>query len=91
MDAGFDGRAFCFLPLPVRTGLPVHVNGYFELSSNRRDVWYGKDMQGGGRARSDWNQLLLQEGVAGAYAKVPHPTSPHIPPADLSEHFTPRC
>lgn len=35
------GQAFCFLPLPVRTGLPVHVNGYFELSSNRRDIWYG--------------------------------------------------
>ena len=34
-----DGRAFCFLPLPARTGLPVHVNGYFELSSNRRDIW----------------------------------------------------
>lgn len=30
------GRAFCFLPLPVSVGLPVHVNGYFELSSNRR-------------------------------------------------------
>lgn len=29
------GGAYCFLPLPVNTGLPVHVNGYFELSSNR--------------------------------------------------------
>ena len=29
------GTAFCFLPLPVKTGLPVHVNAYFELSSNR--------------------------------------------------------
>lgn len=29
------GAAYCFLPLPVVTGLPVHVNGYFELSSNR--------------------------------------------------------
>jgi hypothetical protein len=29
------GRAYCFLPLPVSTGLPVHINGYFELSSNR--------------------------------------------------------
>jgi len=38
------GRAFCFLPLPVKTGLPVHVNGFFELSSNRRDVWHGGDM-----------------------------------------------
>ncbi len=35
-----DGRAFCFLPLPAKTGLPVHVNGYFELSSNRRDIWW---------------------------------------------------
>jgi hypothetical protein len=33
------GRAYCFLPLPVHTGLPVHVNAFFELSSNRRDIW----------------------------------------------------
>lgn len=26
------GRAFVFLPLPLATGLPVHVNGCFELS-----------------------------------------------------------
>ena len=34
-----QGKAFCFLPLPVYTGLPVHINGFFELSSNRRDIW----------------------------------------------------
>jgi hypothetical protein len=34
------GRAFCFLPLPVTTGLPLHVNAFFELSSNRRDIWW---------------------------------------------------
>lgn len=33
------GQVFCFLPLPVDSGLPVFVNGYFELSSNRRDIW----------------------------------------------------
>lgn len=33
------GQAFCFLPLPVRTQLPVHVNAYWELSANRRDIW----------------------------------------------------
>ena len=38
------GRAFCFLPLPVQTGFPVHVNAFFELSANRRDVWSGDDM-----------------------------------------------
>lgn len=33
-NAGAEaGRAYCFLPLPVATGLPaVHVNGLFELS-----------------------------------------------------------
>jgi hypothetical protein len=34
-----NGQAFCFLPLPVRTQLPVHTNAYWELSSNRRDIW----------------------------------------------------
>ena len=39
-EAAVAGQAFCFLPLPIPTGLPIHVNGYFELSSNRRDVWW---------------------------------------------------
>jgi sacsin len=48
-DGDSAGRAFCFLPLPAFTCLPVHINGYFELSSNRRDVWHGADMAGAGR------------------------------------------
>ena len=65
-----DGRAFCFLPLPARTGLPVHVNAYFELSSNRRDIWFGEDMAGGGAARSEWNRALLERVAAPAYARL---------------------
>ena len=68
--AAVEGRAFCFLPLPVKTGLPVHVNAYFELSSNRRDIWFGGDMAGGGAARSEWNAALLQDAVAPAYARL---------------------
>lgn len=34
------GRAFCFLPLPALTSLPVHINGFFELSSNRCGSWW---------------------------------------------------
>ena len=49
-----NGAAYCFLPLPVVTKLPVHVNGYFALSSNRRDVWWGEDTAGDGRARAEW-------------------------------------
>lgn len=55
-----EGQAFAFLPLPVRTGMPVHVNGTFELSSNRRDIWHGDSMSGDGAARAAWNLALLK-------------------------------
>jgi len=64
------GRAFCFLPLPVEVGLPVHINGYFELSSNRRDIWHGEDMAGEGRMRSQWNFLLLRDVIAPLFATL---------------------
>ena len=69
--AALAGRAYCFLPLPVVTGLPVHVNGYFELSSNRRDIWLGdRDMIGQGRLRAEWNAALLKDIAAPCYARV---------------------
>ncbi|OQS01509.1 hypothetical protein ACHHYP_00661 [Achlya hypogyna] len=65
-----EGRAFCFLPLPVRVSMPVHINGYFELSSNRRDIWHGDDMTGEGRKRSEWNKALLIDAVAPTYVAL---------------------
>lgn len=65
-----DGRAFCFLPLPVRTGLKVHVNAYFEVSSNRRGIWYGADMDRSGKIRSIWNRLLLEDVIAPAFKSL---------------------
>ncbi|CAM9585905.1 unnamed protein product, partial [Chrysoparadoxa australica] len=66
------GNAFCFLPLPVTTGLPVHINGYFELSSNRRDIWAntGKELAGDGRLRSEWNHCLLVDVIMPIYAAL---------------------
>ena len=64
----FDGRAYCFLPLPRKTGLKnVHVNGFFELSSNRRDLWAAgaEDERGGAAdARGAWNAALLADVAA---------------------------
>ena len=65
-----SGRAFCFLPLPIETGLPLHVNGCFELSSNRRDLWDGTDMEGVGRQRVEWNQAMLEDVLAPLYARL---------------------
>ena len=59
-------QVFCFLPLPVSTKLPVHINGSFILNSNRRDLWKSTtpnvldDM-------SRWNQNLFQA-IASSYA-----------------------
>lgn len=85
----FEGRAFCFLPLPISTGLPVHINGYFELSSNRRDIWFGDDMAGDGKMRSDWNMYLLQDVVAPAYARLIETAARELGPSDLFFSFWP--
>lgn len=79
----FEGRAFCFLPLPITTGLPAHINSYFELSSNRRDIWFGNDMAGGGKKRSDWNIYILEDVVAPAYARLLEKVALEIGPSDL--------
>lgn len=66
-----SGLAYCFLPLPVRTGLPIMVNGFFELSSNRRDVWQaGPDMTGDGKTRAVWNISLMRDIVAQCYVRL---------------------
>jgi sacsin len=80
------GQAFCFLPLPVTTGLPVHVNGFFELSSNRRDIWWGTDMVGDGRFRAQWNSVLLEDIIAPAYALLLRHAAALFGPQNI-EHF----
>jgi sacsin len=62
-----EGLAFCFLPLPVKTNLPVHVNAYFELSSNRRDIWRGDDTTGESKVRGEWNMRLMEDVLAPLY------------------------
>ena len=39
-DTAVSGRPYCLLPLPTETGLPVHINGFFEISSNRHCFTY---------------------------------------------------
>ena len=57
-------KAFCFLPLPFETDLPVHINGHFALDHEaRRNLW--RDEAGG--YRNDWNNALLGDVVASCY------------------------
>ena len=47
------------------------VNAFFELSSNRRDIWQaGQDMQGDGRTRALWNVSLLRDVISPSYVRL---------------------
>lgn len=73
-----QGHVFCVLPLPVQkksiTGLPVHVNGFFSLSQNRRHIKTpNADQEDLGELNDKsllWNICLLEEAVPKAYASM---------------------
>uniref|UniRef100_A0AAZ1Y352 HEPN domain-containing protein n=1 Tax=Oreochromis aureus TaxID=47969 RepID=A0AAZ1Y352_OREAU len=64
----FKGEAFCSLPLPGKTGLPVHVNVNFEVDSARRSLW----KEDGKSKKSNWNEILKQNVIAPLYADLLH-------------------
>ncbi|XP_069164244.1 sacsin-like isoform X2 [Procambarus clarkii] len=46
----------CYLPLPVKSGLPFSVNGHFTLNSSRRNLWTGLE-----DPKAQWNTWLMKE------------------------------
>ena len=60
------GQVFCFLPLPIYSELPVHVNGHFILDSSRRNLWKSTNPEKLD-TKSQWNQCLI-EAIASSYA-----------------------
>ena len=62
----FKGELFCFLPLSISTGLPVHVNGSFAVMSNRVEIWKRTNVQGQ-PIEVEWNEALMQDALARAY------------------------
>lgn len=65
-----EGRIFCSLPLPDPTGLPVHVNGFFDLDSSRQNVFSDGGVIEVDADRVKWNLLLVEDAVAPAYARL---------------------
>ena len=62
------GRLYCFLPLPLTTGLPMHINGHFVLDHEaRRRLWCDENEKG---YKSSWNFLLLSDIVARSYLEA---------------------
>ena len=74
------GHVFCFLPLPQEkkslTGIPVHVNGFFALSQNRRHIkWASADQENFHMHRDksiEWNECLVNEVIPEVYMRLIH-------------------
>jgi len=64
----FHGRIFSLLPLHATNNLPVHVNGCFQLGSDRRDLM--TDGRGEGKDKVEWNQCLIETVLAPAYVTL---------------------
>ena len=73
--ATLDGQVFCFLPLPLYSGLPVHINGHFILNSTRRNLWNATDSEGDEKSR--WNQNILRA-IASSYVTFLERMTEHV-------------
>ncbi|MGD1699196.1 sacsin N-terminal ATP-binding-like domain-containing protein [Dapis sp. BLCC M229] len=64
------GKIYCFLPLPLESELPIHINGFFNLNSSRDNLSSDSGQTGKDRPRAIWNYLLVHHVVAHAYANL---------------------
>ncbi|XP_023930637.1 sacsin-like [Lingula anatina] len=73
--------AACFLPLPIKTGLRVMLNGHFELGyEDRRTI--PNDDKSSGR----WNVFLQENVLAPCYVKlVKHMRNAYLPQSSISK------
>ena len=66
------GEVFCFMPLSIESGFPVHVNGCFSVYSNRRRLWE----EGVGEHHSlkpfeaKWNEALMEDSLVQVYLQL---------------------
>ena len=65
------GEVFCFMPLSIESGFPVHVNGSFSVYSNRRRLWEeGVGEQSFKPFEAKWNEALMQDSLVQAYLQM---------------------
>lgn len=65
------GRLFCTLPLSsVSSFLPFHVNGFFDLQSDRQGLFADQGAEGRAAVRVEWNRALLQHGCSEVAARL---------------------
>ena len=61
---GLKGSMFCFLPMPMKSGLSVHVNGHFLVDDSR------KHLEKIHKEKLSWNKLLSANVIAPCYVDM---------------------
>jgi hypothetical protein len=64
IDEKIQGRVYSSLPLPIYSGLNVHVNSFFEMGSNRREIWQSKTSDDD--IRDTWNKTMISVNIKNA-------------------------
>jgi len=64
------GIVFAYMPLPLRSGLPVHVNAMFSVTANRRGLSELNEDDKTDSRGALWNEILLRDAVTSAYIKL---------------------
>ena len=71
---GITNRVYCYLPLPISSGLPVSINASWALSSNRQSIWTSQedcvDEFSCAADMAEWNRLLLTDTLSTLYAEI---------------------
>lgn len=77
-----SGAIFAYMPLPVISGLPVHINGAFAISSSRRHLCERND-DDKFDIRAVWNETLMKDSVCHAYLNLLQDLSVVSPPNEF--------
>ena len=59
-----EGKLFCFLPTPIKSMVPVHVNGHFLVDDSR------KNLEKTPKEKVNWNELLSKYVIAPCYVDL---------------------
>ena len=83
-------KVYCFLPLPIETNLPVHINGHFALDHEARTNFWRNESGG---YKRDWNNVLMSDIITSCYLTLLDKVRSfyHLPVTHTSEEVTLSC
>ena len=65
--SAFTGSLYSYLPLPVSTDIPAHINGHFWVDPSRKHLEGSSSTGKRGNSLGQWNATMIQEVASRAY------------------------